>query len=52
MTICAVYDNREVKDCTRGDHCRCKELSNETIKDCRAMIKYNEREVADEINKL
>lgn len=52
MTICAVYDNREVKDCTRGDACKCKVLSNETIEDCRVMIKYNEQEVDNEINKL
>lgn len=52
MTICAIYDNRDVKDCTRGDSCKCKELSNETIEDCRAMIKYNEQEVANENNTL
>ena len=52
MTICAVYDNREVKDCTRGEYCKCKELSKETIDDCRAMIKYNGQEVTNETNKL
>ena len=52
MTICAVYDNRDIKECTRGDACRCKELSSETIEDCRAAIKYNGQEVTNENNKL
>ena len=52
MTTCAVYDNREVKDCTRGEACKCKELSIETMEDCRAMIKYNGQEVKHEHNKL
>ena len=52
MTICAIYDNREVKDCTRGEACKCKELSNETSETCRAMIKYNGQEVTNENNKL
>lgn len=52
MTICAIYDSREIKDCTRGDHCRCKELTKQTENLCRDMIKYNGQEVKHENNKL
>jgi hypothetical protein len=51
MTICAQFDGREIKDCTRGTACVCKrEMTAENVKfrEILRMIAYPRRGTAEE----